>query len=130
VESQISSCDCPNPAQRAEFGKSVNFDTVLRSIGPSLCAIDPQYPSVGTVRRNPLVDQKDLMPSSKQEHNLFSVMGQKLAGHATALIIAAMEADAQYYALHELDFVTLSETMLVSDSVYIVIGYPIDSARN
>jgi len=77
-----------------------------------------------------LVDQKDLMPSSKQEHNLFSVMGKKLTGHATALIIAARETDAQYHALHELDFVTLTETMLVSDSVYIVIGYDIDSARN
>ena len=77
-----------------------------------------------------MVHQKDLMPSSKQEHNLFSVMGKKLTGHATALIIAAREADAQYHALHELDFVTLTETMLVSDSVYIVIGYDIDSARN
>jgi hypothetical protein len=55
---------------------------------------------------------------SKQEHNLFSVMGQKPAGHATALIIAAIEADAECYALHELGFVTVSETVLVSDSVY------------
>ena len=77
-----------------------------------------------------MVKQSDKMQLSKQEHNLFSVMGQKLTGHATALIIAAVEADAQYHALHELDYVTLSETMLVSDSVYIVIGYPIDSARN
>ena len=51
-------------------------------------------------------------------------MGQKLTGHATALIIAAIEADAQYHALHELDFVTLTATTLVSDSVYIVIGHP------
>jgi hypothetical protein len=85
---------------------------------------------VGRVRRNAVVDRKDLMPSSKQEHNLFSVMGKKLTGHATALIIAAIEADAQYHALHELDFVTLTATTLVSDSVYIVIGYDIDSARN
>jgi hypothetical protein len=56
---------------------------------------------------------------SKQEHNLFSVMGQKLMGHATALIIAAIEEDAEYYALHELGFVTVSATMLVSDSVYV-----------
>jgi hypothetical protein len=56
---------------------------------------------------------------SKQEHNLFSVMGQKPAGHATALIIAAIEADAEYYALHELGFVTVSKTVLVSDSVYV-----------
>ena len=39
------------------------------------------------------------------EHTLFSVMGQKLTGHATALIIADLEADAEYYALHELGFV-------------------------
>ena len=57
------------------------------------------------------------MQPSKQEHSLFSVMGQKPAGHATALIIAAIEADAEYYALHELSFVTVSETVLVSDSV-------------
>ena len=66
-----------------------------------------------------MVEQKDPTQSSKQEHNLFSVMGQKLAGHATALIIAASEADAEYYALHELGFVTLSATSLVSDSVHI-----------
>ena len=46
-------------------------------------------------------------------------MGQKITGRATALIIAAVEADAEYYALHELGFVTVSETMLVSDSVYL-----------
>jgi hypothetical protein len=56
---------------------------------------------------------------SKQEHNLFAVMGQKLAGHATALIIAATEADTEYHALHELGFVTVSVTTLVSDSVYV-----------
>jgi hypothetical protein len=56
---------------------------------------------------------------SKPEHNLFSVMGQKPTGHATALIIAAIEADAEYYAFHELGFVTVSATALVSDSVYI-----------
>jgi hypothetical protein len=37
-------------------------------------------------------------------------MGQDLAGNATALIIAATEADAEYYALHELGFVTVSKT--------------------
>ena len=56
---------------------------------------------------------------SKQERSLFSVMGQKLTGHAMALIIAATEADAEYYALPELGFVSLSMTSLVSDSVYI-----------
>ena len=66
-----------------------------------------------------MVDRKDLMPSSKQEHNLFSVMGQKLTGRATALIVADLEADAEYYALHELGFVVLSDTTLVSDTVYL-----------
>ena len=56
---------------------------------------------------------------SVQEHNLFSVMGQKLAGHATALIIAATAGDAEHYALHELGFVSVSATFIVSDSVYI-----------
>jgi hypothetical protein len=65
------------------------------------------------------VEQKHPVQPSKQEHSLFSVMGQKLAGHATALIIATIEADAEYYALHELGFVTVSATMLVSDSVYV-----------
>jgi hypothetical protein len=66
------------------------------------------------VRRNTLVEQNDRI----HEHTLFSVMGQKLTGHATALIIAAVEADAEYYALHDLGFVTVSATTLVSDSVY------------
>ena len=56
---------------------------------------------------------------SKHEYSLFSVMGQKLMGRATALIIAAVEADAEYYALHELGFVAVSVTTLVSESVYI-----------
>ena len=66
-----------------------------------------------------MVKQNDPMQPSKQEHNLFSVIGQKLTGHATALIIAASEADAECYALHELGFITLSATSLVSDSVHI-----------
>lgn len=56
---------------------------------------------------------------SKQEHNLFCVIGEKSAGHTTALIIAANEADATYYALNELGFVTVSVTYLVSDSVLV-----------
>jgi hypothetical protein len=56
---------------------------------------------------------------SKQEHNLFCVMGRKPTGRATALIIAAVEADAEYYALHELGFVAVSVTTLVSESVYL-----------
>ena len=66
-----------------------------------------------------MVKQNEPIRPSKQEHNLFSVIGQKLKGHATALIIAASEADAEYYALHELGFITLSVTALVSDSVHI-----------
>ena len=58
------------------------------------------------------------MDPSKQEHSLFSVMGQKPTGRATALIIAAIEADAESYALHELGFDTVFATTLVSDSVY------------
>ena len=63
-------------------------------------------------------EQIDRVQPSKQEHSLFCVMGQKLTGRATALIIAAVEADAEYYALHDLGFVTVSETMLMSDTVY------------
>jgi hypothetical protein len=63
--------------------------------------------------------QSDPMQPSKQEHNLFSVMGQTVTGHAMAPIIAASEADAEYYALHELGFISLSATSLVSDSVNI-----------
>lgn len=55
----------------------------------------------------------------KQEHNLFCVIGEKPAGHTTALIIAAYEADATYYALNELGFVTVSATYLVSDSILV-----------
>jgi len=55
----------------------------------------------------------------KQEHNLFCVIGTKSAGHTTVLIIAANEADATYYALDELGFVTVSATYLVSDSVLV-----------
>jgi hypothetical protein len=66
-----------------------------------------------------LVEQNGPVRPSKEEHRLFSVMGQKLTGRATALIIAAVEADAEYCALHELGFVTVSETMLVSDSAYL-----------
>jgi hypothetical protein len=46
-------------------------------------------------------------------------MGEKLEGRATALIIAATEADAEYYAHHELGFVIVSMTTLVSDSVHV-----------
>jgi hypothetical protein len=55
----------------------------------------------------------------KQEHRLYAVMGQELAGNAIALIIAATEGDAECYALHELGFLTLSKTSLISDSVHV-----------
>ena len=42
-------------------------------------------------------------------------VGQKLTGHAIALIIAASEADAEYYALHELGFISLSAISLVGE---------------
>ena len=64
------------------------------------------------------------MQPGKQEHRLFSVMGQKPTGHATALIIATIEADAEYFAIHELGFVTVSATTLVSDSVYVGLQVP------
>jgi len=65
-----------------------------------------------------LEEQIDPVQPSKQEHNLFCVMGQKRTGRATALIIAAVEADAEYYALHDLGFVAVAVTTLVSESVY------------
>jgi len=65
-----------------------------------------------------LVEQNDPVRPRRCEHSLFSVMGQKLTGRATALIIAAAEADAEYYALNELGFVTVALTTLVSKSVY------------
>jgi len=59
-------------------------------------------------------------PSSKHKYNLFSVIGEVIAGRATALIIAATEADAEYFSVHELGFVTVSATFLMSDSGYVV----------
>jgi hypothetical protein len=64
------------------------------------------------------------MKPRKQEHSLFSVMGKTLTGQATALIIAAVEADAENFALSELGFVTVSSTALVSDSVYVSVQMP------
>jgi hypothetical protein len=45
-------------------------------------------------------------------------VGQKVAGSVTALIIAASEWDAEQYALDELSFISVAETLLVSDCVY------------
>jgi hypothetical protein len=71
------------------------------------------------LKESPVSVQQRHPGESKHEQNLFSVLGQKLTGHAIALIIAATEADAEYYALHELGFVTVSSTSLLSDSVYV-----------
>jgi hypothetical protein len=50
---------------------------------------------------------------------LFSVMGQTSEGNATALIIADNETDAEYYAISELGFISVSETWLASDAVHV-----------
>jgi hypothetical protein len=71
-------------------------------------------------RESALVEQNDEVQCSSQEHSLFSVTGRNRTGHATTLIIAATKAVAEYYALHELGFVAVSATMLVSDAVYVV----------
>lgn len=56
---------------------------------------------------------------SKRERNVFAVMGQKLDGRATAFIIADTEIEAEQYAQHELAFVSVSTTILVTESVYV-----------
>ena len=96
----------------------VTSDSVHQRIGRSQCASDPSVCPARLVRRNALVEQNDPVRPRRCEHSLFSVMGQKLTGRATALIIAAAEADAEYYALHDLGFVTVAVTTLVSESVY------------
>jgi len=80
--------------------------------------LTPRFAPARLVRRNALVEQNDPVRPRRCEHSLFSVKGQKLTGRATALVIAAVEADAEYYALHELGFVTVSVTTLISNSVY------------
>jgi hypothetical protein len=96
----------------------VSFDNIQRRIGRLQCSIDPSVCPARTGRRSTLEEQIDRVRPSKQEHSLFCVMGQKLTGRATALIIAAVEADAEYFALHDLGFVTVAATTLVSESVY------------
>jgi hypothetical protein len=56
---------------------------------------------------------------SKQVHKLFSVMGSIVQGHAVELIIAESEADAEYYALHDLGFVKVDSTTLAADRVHV-----------
>jgi hypothetical protein len=57
-------------------------------------------------------------PVISKQRSLFSVMGQKVAGSATALVIAASEVAAEFYSRRELSFVSITATVLVSDSVY------------
>lgn len=96
----------------------LSFLTISKRRFPrSQCALGPRF-TPRDCRRNALVEQNDPVRPRRSENSLFSVMGQKATGRATALIIAAVEADAEYYALHELGFVTVSATTLVSDSVY------------
>jgi hypothetical protein len=66
-----------------------------------------------------LLERLSLGRPGKQEHNLFSVLGDKPGGHTMALISAATEAESEYCALHELGFVVVSMTSLVSDCVYV-----------
>gem|GEM_PF-6383724 len=51
-----------------------------------------------------MVDQSGVVQCGTEEHSLFSVSGQRRTGHATILIIATTEADAECYAVHELGF--------------------------
>jgi hypothetical protein len=60
------------------------------------------------------------MHSGKQVHQLFSVVGLKLAGHAIELIVAKCEANAEDYAVRHLDFVKVDKTSLVSDCVHVI----------
>jgi hypothetical protein len=58
------------------------------------------------------------MHGSKQVHQLFSVVGWKLEGHAIELIVAKSEAED--YAVRDLGFVKVDNISLASDSVHVV----------
>jgi len=68
-----------------------------------------------------LAEQLPPKHGSKQVHNLFSVVGWKLAGHAIELIVAENEADAEDYAGRDLGFVKVDKTSLVSDCVHVIV---------
>jgi hypothetical protein len=70
-------------------------------------------------RWRPLADKLPPTRRGQQERKLFSVMGWNPKGHTVGLIIAKDEADAEYYALHELGFVKVDGSSLASDCVYI-----------
>ena len=59
--------------------------------------------------------------SGKQVHQLFSVVGLELEGHAIELIAAKREADAEDYTVRHLDFVKVDKTSLVSDCVHVIV---------
>jgi hypothetical protein len=61
------------------------------------------------------------MHGGKQVHQLFSVVGLKLAGHAIQLIVAKCEADAEDYAVRGLGFAKVDKTSQVSDRVHVVV---------
>jgi len=61
------------------------------------------------------------MHDSKQMHELFSVVGWGLEGHAIELIIAKSEADAEHYAVRELGFIKVDDINLISDCIHIVV---------
>jgi hypothetical protein len=73
------------------------------------------------MRRQTLAEQLPPKPGSKQVHNLFSVVGWKLEGHAIELIIAKSEADAEDHAVRGLGFVKVDKTSLVSDCVQVIV---------
>jgi hypothetical protein len=73
------------------------------------------------MRKRTLAEQLPPMHGSKQVHQLFSVVGWKLAGHAIELIVATSEADAEDYAVRGLGFVKVDKTSLVSDCVHVIV---------
>jgi hypothetical protein len=73
------------------------------------------------MRKLTLTEQLPPMHSSKQVHQLFSVVGWTLEGHAIELIVAKSEADAEDYAVRGLGFVKVDKTSLVSDCVHAIV---------
>lgn len=58
-------------------------------------------------------------PRSKHQRKLFSVMGWISSGHTVPLIIDESEAAAEHYAFHDLGFLKVDRTILLSDCVHI-----------
>jgi len=93
-------------------GRTRNILDILALAEPLLWLLNF---GIGETLANPVPPSQ----RSKRELCLFSVIGENDVGLVTALIIAATEADAEYYALHELGFVTVSMISLVSDAVHV-----------